>query len=119
MDRKTFRKLALAVTVVGVSLLLAACPPHKTIADIQRDASRYANKEVAVHGSVVQSFGALGAGMFEVDDGTGRLWVYSEKYGVPSRGVHIGVAGTIVPTFTFGTRSFATVMRETQRRKLD
>lgn len=109
-------RAALAVAVISVMLCAVACPPGKSIAEIQRDPARYANREVAVHGRVVSSYGALGTGMFEIDDGTGRLWVLSSSYGVPSTGSRIGVAGTIVPTLTFGGRSFMTVMRETQRR---
>ena len=117
MNTRNFRKLFSAGLVVAMLLLLTACPPHKSVAEINRDPARWSNRDVAVAGTVVQSFGALGSGMYEVDDGTGRIWVFSENYGVPSRGTRIGVAGKIIPTFTFGGRSFATVMRETQRRK--
>lgn len=115
--RQMIGRSVLAAFILGMMLLLAACPPHKSIADISRDPARYSNKEVSVAGTVTESWGALGTGMFQVDDGTGKLWVLSSSYGVPSRGSRIGVAGTIVPTVTFGGRNFATVMRETQRRK--
>ncbi len=109
-------RVFLACTVLAATLFLVACPQQHSIAELTRDPGRYADKEVAVKGTVVSSFGAMGTGMYEVDDGTGRLWVLSQNYGVPNKGARVGVAGTIVPTFSFGGRSFATVLRETQRR---
>lgn len=113
--RMSSRVFFVAVIVV-VTLLLTACPQERTIAQINADPGRYTNKEVGVKGTVVSSWGALGTGMYQVDDGTGQIWVLSEKYGVPGKGARIGVAGTIVPTVSFGGRSFATVLKETQRR---
>jgi hypothetical protein len=117
--KKQLARLAATAGVLAFMLVLTACPPQKSIAELQRDPARYNNKEVIVRGTVVQSIGALGTGMFEIDDGTGRMWIYSERYGVPSKGIRVGVAGTVIPTFTFAGRSFATVLRETQRRKSD
>ncbi len=111
------RKSVLAAAVLAMLLCLAACPALKSIAEINRDPARFMNKEVSVHGTVTESFGALGTGVYRVDDGTGQLWVFSNGYGVPSKGAEIGVAGTIVPTVTFAGHSYATVMRETRRRK--
>jgi hypothetical protein len=112
-----FLKLGTAAALFASMLLLTACPPQKSIAEVQRDPMRYNNKEVIVRGTVVQSIGALDTGMFQIDDGTGHMWVYSERFGVPAKGTQVGVVGTITPTFTFAGRSFATVMRETQQRK--
>ena len=111
------RSVLFVAAIVTMTLLLAACPEGRTIEQVQRDPARYQNKEVAIRGTVVSSWGALGTGMYQVDDGTGRIWVMSEKFGVPGKGARVGVAGTIVPTVSLGGRSFATVLRETQRRK--
>ncbi len=119
MKKGILLKLGMAGTLVAMTLVLAACPPQKSIAELQLDPMRYHNKEVIVHGTVVQSIGALGAGMFQLDDGTGRMWVYSERFGVPAKGIRVAVAGIVTPTITFAGRSFATVMRETQRRSYD
>jgi hypothetical protein len=113
------RKLA-AVSVLGVVVsvvLLTGCPPHKSIAEIQRDPGKYSNKEVTIGGNVVSTFGALGTGMYQLDDGTGRMWVISENYGVPSKGAKVAVVGRVMDTFSFGGRSYSTVLRQTQRRK--
>ena len=112
-------RVILAGVIALVTLLLTACPQERTIEQINRDPARYANKEVGVRGTVVSSWGALGTGMYEIEDGTGRIWVMSQNYGVPAKGARVGVAGTVVPTLSLGGRSFATVLRETRRRHGD
>ncbi|HVP65112.1 MAG TPA: hypothetical protein VMT82_09460 [candidate division Zixibacteria bacterium] len=115
MTNRTYRVL-LAGAILATLLFAVACPVGKSISEINRDPMRYSNREVAIRGTVVNSWGALGTGMFEVDDGTGKMWVVSSSYGVPSKGMRVGVAGTIMPTFSLGGRSFMSVMRETHRR---
>jgi len=111
------RTRVLSAVLIGLcTLLLAGCPQRTTIANINRDPGRYSNKEVTIAGQVVSSFGALGSGVFEVDDGTGRMWVYSQSYGVPGNGSRVGVTGRIGQGFNFGGRSFATILKETKRR---
>ena len=109
-------RLSLTLLLVVGTLVLAACPSRTSIERINRDPGRYAGKEVAIAGHVTTSFGALGTGVYEVDDGSGRMWVFSERYGVPSDGTKVAVTGRIEQGFSFGGRSFATIMRETERR---
>jgi hypothetical protein len=109
------RVLSIALLIAGV-LCLAGCPQRTTIERINRDPGRYYGKEVGIAGRVVSSFGAIGTGVYEIDDGTGRMWVYSERYGVPGRDARVAVAGRLAQGFTFGGRNFATVLRETSRR---
>ena len=98
-----------------MGLSLVACDKVK-IGDITRDPGRYMNKEVGVVGTVTQSVGVLGRGVYQVDDGTGRLWVFSNSRGVPSKGAKVGVKGHIMPTVTFLGINYATVMQESNRR---
>ena len=109
-------RLSITLLVIAASLILAACPTRTSIERINRDPGRYVGREAAIAGHVTTSFGALGSGVFEVDDGSGRMWVFSERYGVPSNGARVGVRGRIEQGFSFGGRSFATIMRETERR---
>ena len=108
--------LLLLSLVVVATLLLAGCPPRVSIADINRDPGRYAGKEISIVGRVVDSFGALGSGVFEIDDGTGTMWVFSERYGTPGSNAKVAVVGRIEQGFAFGGRNFATILKETQRR---
>ncbi|PYX87029.1 MAG: hypothetical protein DMG68_13195 [Acidobacteria bacterium] len=109
------RKLLLAAFVI-FGFVLVGCPTHTSIANITRDPGHFAGKDVTVAGHVSDSFGALGAGVFQIDDGTGTIWVYSGSYGVPSNGAKVAVTGRIEQGFSFGGRSFATILRETQPR---
>lgn len=59
-----------ALMIALGSLLLAGCPPRVSIEKLNRDPGRYAGREVTIAGRVVDSFGALGRGVFQVDDGT-------------------------------------------------
>jgi len=113
---KTQKKLSCALVLLS-GLLLTGCPEQVTIAKINQDPGRYANREVAVHGKVVDSFGLFQTGVYQLDDGTGRLWVYSDRYGVPGAGADVRVAGTIVPTLTVSGRSFTNILRESERRR--
>ncbi len=113
-------KLKLLRFTVGFALavlliFLAACDRTR-IGDINRDPGRYAGREVTIAGQVLTSFGALGEGAFEVDDGTGSIWVISAGYGVPSQGARISVTGRVESGVTIGGRTFTNVLRETQRR---
>jgi hypothetical protein len=110
------RKLAIAALVSVILLGLMGCPGRTSISNITRDPGHYAGRELTVAGHVSDSYGALGAGVFQIDDGTGTIWVYSGSYGVPSNGAKVAVTGRIEQGFSFGGRSFATILRETQPR---
>jgi len=113
---KKKKNMFLGVSIALFSLALTGCPERIRIGDIERDPGRYFDKEVTVAGRVVRSYGAAGAGVYEVDDGTGKIWVATEKYGVPGKDAYIGVTGRIVPGVTWGGRTYGNGMRETRRR---
>jgi len=111
----TKKRLLYGFLLSLVALALVACERQK-IGDITADPGRFDGKEVTVAGRVIQSVGGFGKGVYEIDDGTGKLWVWSETRGVPSKGAYVGVKGRITPTVTFLGINYATVMRETDRR---
>ena len=111
----TPRRVCYFIAVLIMGLSLVACDKVK-IGDITADPGRYMNKEVGVVGTVTQPIGAFGRGVYQVDDGTGRLWVFSNGRGVPSKGAKVGVKGHIMPTVTFLGINYATVMQESNRR---
>ncbi len=112
-SRKSFVALLI---LLATMLLLSGCPPSTKISDIEKDPGKYASKDVTVSGRVSTSYGALGSGMFQVDDGTGTMWVYSQNYGVPGNGNKVAVTGRISQGFSFGGRSFAIILRQSQPR---
>ena len=113
----TGNRVFLSISIALLALGLTGCPERTRISDITRDPGRYNDKEVTVVGRVTgHSYGALGKGVFEVDDGTGRIWVLAEEYGAPAKDAYIGVTGRVVPGLTYGGRNYATAIRETRRR---
>jgi len=111
---KTSRTLVAVAVVAGI-LLLAGCRTHTAIADINKDPSRFVGKDVTISGSASNSFSALGNGIFQVDDGTGQMWVYSQNFGVPGNG-NVSVTGRVEQGFSFAGRSFGIVLRQTEAR---
>ncbi len=108
---RTLLTFALAM----VTLVLLGCPQQTTIADINADPGRFRDKEVALTGRVVTSFGALGEGGYELDDGTGRIPVITTR-GVPGQGTRVRVTGHVSSGITVAGRSFGTFIRETNRK---
>ena len=113
--RLNIKKKSIVILLLSTVFLLA-CPTRAKIADINRDPGKYQGKEISVAGKVSDAFGALGTGVFQIDDGTGRLWLFSQKYGVPGSGAKVAVTGRLEQGFSFGGRSFALALRQTQAR---
>lgn len=110
-----FKKASLVVALLVGTILLTACPSQTNISKINADPGRYRNKEVGVVGRVTNSYGVLGSGAYEIDDGTGKIWV-ATKRGIPSRGSRVGTKGYVHDGFSFGGRTYGTVIEETDRR---
>jgi len=111
-------RISLSLLLLFGTLLFTACPQHETISKILADPGRYHNKEVAVTGRVTNSYGVLNQGAYEIDDGTGRIWVVTKR-GVPSRGAQVGAKGHVYTGFNLSGRDLGTVLEETDRRAKD
>lgn len=101
MSRPQYGRYALILPIIVGALITAGCE-QKSINQIKAEPSRYSHREVAIVGQVVQSMSVLGRGAYEVDDGTGRLWVISHA-GVPRKGARVIVKGTIRDAFNLET----------------
>src|SRR2546428_10166122 len=112
----TAKKIVYFIAALTMAFALVACERVK-IGDINSDPGRFINKEIAVAGTVTQSIGALGQGVYQVDDGTGRLWVWAKGRGVPSKGAKVGVKGHVTQSVTFLGINYGTVLQETDRRR--
>src|SRR5579863_3406939 len=96
---KVHSRVMLLALLGAATLALTACPQRTSIESIRRYPAHFAGKEVTVAGRVVSSFGAMGQGAFEIDDGSGRLWVVSENWGIPGRNEGIAVTGRVAEGF--------------------
>ena len=108
------KRTSLALTIFAVALL-SACGTVR-IARINADPSRYQNRDVRVEGNVTNSFGALGTGGYQVDDGTGRIFVISTGSGVPSKGSRVAVNGKVMNGATVLGTAYGTAIREHNHR---
>ncbi len=113
---RTRRTLFLLPLLLAALLGLTACPSRTTINKINADPQRYFDKEVGVAGTVTDSYGVpFVGGAYELDDGTGRIWVVTER-GTPSRGARVGVKGRVYSGPTIRGRNVGMAVREEDRR---
>jgi hypothetical protein len=96
--------------VLSATLWLAGCGSVK-IGRILNEPTRYHNRDVQVEGTVSNSFGAVVAGAYQVDDGTGKIYVVSAGP-VPQKGSRVKVDGMVATGVTVMGRSFGTTIRE-------
>jgi hypothetical protein len=108
------RKFTALLAILVFAVFLTACPSQTNVGKINADPGRYKGKEVAIAGRVTDSYGLMGAGGYEIDDGTGKIWVATTR-GVPSRGAYVGIKGYVRSGLTFGGRTFGTVIEENER----
>ncbi len=78
---------------------------------ILADPHRYRNREVRVEGTVTNVIGALNAGVYQVDDGTGKIFVVSGR-GIPGKGSRVKVNGNVTEGVNIMGKSFGTSIRE-------
>ena len=94
------RTIGNAMPVALALALLGGCA-SKTVNDVLADPAKYRNKEVSITGDVVESVSITGRGFYQIEDATGRLWVFSDK-GVPRKGARVKVKGTVRDGFDLG-----------------
>ena len=93
-------RLLLTVLLCALTLTATACA-GKSINRVLSDPTRYRSEEVRLTGEVVDSYSVASTGAYQIDDGTGRLWVWS-NVGVPRKGSRVTVTGTIREAFNLG-----------------
>lgn len=109
------RKTFFLFVILAGALALTACPSQTTISKISADPAKYRNKDVVLVGTVTDSYGVLGNGIYELDDGTGKIWVMTTQ-GVPTKGARVGASGQVQTGVGFRGRTYGMVLREERRR---
>jgi hypothetical protein len=93
--RHPFRARAAGILLVAAVALAGLGCRETTIARILAEPERYVREgDVGLQGDVVESVSFLGRGAFRLDDGTGTIWIISNR-GVPRRGARVAVKGRI------------------------
>lgn len=114
-------KVLLSGLVVLTGVFVAACPDRTSIGDIEANPSRYQNREVAIAGTVRDSYGVnipgtrVRGGAYKIDDGTGSIWIVTED-AVPTKGAQIGVKGIIGNGVNWNGRNYGLGLYEKDRR---
>jgi hypothetical protein len=93
---------AVVMVALSVSALASAACASRTVNQVLADPSRYRDREVRLSGAVVDSYSFVNRGAYRIDDGTGQLWVVSDK-GVPRMSARVTVTGTIREGFNLGS----------------
>lgn len=99
--------LMLGMVLVGLN----ACSQTIRIRDLLDRPQEYDGKTVQIEGTVTQSAGVLGTGAFEVDDGTGKIYVIASGQGVPRQGAKTKAQGRFESVFSFLGRTMAAIVQ--------
>ena len=94
-------RTVVVLLAAGAGLAGAGCT-HMTVNRLMAEPARYHNQEVALKGDVVKSVGVLGHGVYQLDDGTGTIWVYS-THGMPRQGARVKVWGRVKDVVDLGS----------------
>lgn len=89
---------------------LNACSRTMHIRDLLDQPQKYQGKTVRIGGTVTKSAGLLGNGAYEVDDGTGKIYVVSQGQGVPREGAKTKAKGRFESVFSFLGRNIAAIV---------
>lgn len=98
---KTISTAVLFASLLLIGLFTTGCPQRRTIAEIERNPTRYQDKEVIITGVVRDSYGIsipgtrMGGGAYKIDDGTGTIWVLVTDRNVPAKATEVGVKGVV------------------------
>jgi hypothetical protein len=98
------------IVTLAAGLALAGCGTTR-IGRILDEPNHYRNRTVRVQGTVDRSVGAFVTGAYRVEDGSGSIYVLSNR-GVPRKGSRVTVKGTVVQGVTLGARNYGTAIRE-------
>jgi len=95
------RRTAAVAAALALCMGLMGCR-ETTISRILAEPNRYHDSEVGLRGEVIKSASVLGTGAYQLDDGTGTIWVVSSK-GVPRQGARVAVKGRVKDVIDVGT----------------
>jgi hypothetical protein len=111
--RPLFVTRGMLLLITASLLLLAGCKGEVTpIRSLLDDPGAYDGQTVQIVGTCTGGVGILGYGAYQVDDGTGKLLVVSERGGAPREGARVGVKGTFRSAFVLKTETVAALVEE-------
>jgi hypothetical protein len=119
---KTRRRPAATLLIAALAAIALAGCDHKhltSIGSIEDNPGRFDGQSVEIAGHVSHvhevSAGIADLAAYQVDDGTGRIWVLSHA-GAPDNGRGIWVKGTVHAAGRFGSEALGAAIEEHDRR---
>ena len=112
------RNLALASVAASLAVLLvASCAARTPIADVRARVADLYGKEITIAGAVTETLAVplVGSRYYEVDDGTGTLWVETLSE-LPGKGAQVRSTGVLAPGIQVGTLEMGLMLKERRRR---
>lgn len=109
--------MKIGALILALVFLVSGCSIYPSISKIKDDPQKYEDKKISIKGKVVETIGIplIQNGIFQMDDGTGTIWIVSEKRR-PARGDKVTVKGIVKTGFSFNERSFGTVIIEAEKK---
>ena len=107
----TFARVRASLMLGMMLVSLSACSRTIRIRDLLDRPQEYDGKTVQVEGTVTQSAGILGTGAYEIDDGTGRIYVVARGGGVPREGAKTKARGRFESLFNLLGRTMAAIVQ--------
>ena len=101
------------VCLTIILLLVSGCAFHTRISKIRYEPQKYENRQVSVKGKVSETMGLpfVQKGIYQVDDGTGKIWVVSQKRR-PYRGEKVTVKGELKTGLSIRSQTFGIAIVE-------
>jgi hypothetical protein len=113
------RRNILLICATLLALIAIGCGT-KPISEVLAHPERFRDEDIAIQGRVVSSFSIKGIGAaFQLDDGTGRIWVFTRNRPAPPEHIHIYVGGRVRTAVTLGDRTLGIALEEKGRRRGD
>jgi hypothetical protein len=114
--RYAVRLAFLSLLTIATLLVIPGCMGKTPIKTLLDDPEQNSGKHVRIAGEVTTSPALPSADSFEVDDGTGKVFVLSKEHGSPPVGTKVVVRGIFYAAISSPTQTFAAVMETVPRK---
>lgn len=95
---------------IATLLVISGCKGTTPIKILVDDPGLSNGKQVQVAGVVTKSPAIPGPDAYEIDDGTGKVFVLSKEHGTPPVGTKVVVKGVFYAALSSKTQTFAAVV---------
>ncbi len=84
------------------------------VGDIMAHPTQHRGKTVTIRGKVINQAGILGVGTYELQDGSGSIWVLTQA-GIPELQTEVFIKGQPNEGVTIAGKNFGTTIQEEKR----